>query len=120
MITQLGPGQIFVFGSNLAGIHGAGAAAQAHEQFGAEWNVGEGPTGQCYAIPTKDYNIKTRPLSLVQKSVAQFLLYAKNNPQLTFLVTAIGCGLAGYNASQIAPFFENHTNNVILPVEFLQ
>lgn len=118
MITELEPNQIFVFGSNLAGIHGAGAAKIAHEKFDAEWGIGEGIIGRCYAIPTKDHNIETRSLIDINKSVGIFLNYATAHPEFEFLVTAIGCGLAGYEPWQIAPLFAMHPSNVILPGEF--
>jgi hypothetical protein len=118
MITQLKPNEVFVFGSNLAGLHGGGAARQAYESFGAVWGDGEGPTGQCYAIPTKDRKVRTLPLSSIERSVQHFLRYAAIQTEQTFLVTAIGCGLAGYNAKQIAPMFVGAGPNVILPEEF--
>lgn len=103
--------KIFVFGSNLAGRHGAGAAAYAHKYLGAEWSVGEGPTGQCYAIPTKDRNIQSRSLEEVKKSVDRFISYAINHPELTFQVTRIGCGLAGFTDSVIASMFADSPDN---------
>lgn len=118
MIISLKPNEIFVFGSNLSGWHGAGAARQAFENFGAEYHVGVGRTGQCYAIPTKDENIKTMRLVDINNYVYHFLEYARMHPQLTFLVTAIGCGLAGYKPHQIAPMFKDAPNNVVLPEEF--
>ena len=118
MITELKDNEVFVFGSNEAGIHGAGAARQAYEDFGAEWGVGEGPTGDCYALPTKDERIETRDLAGIKTSVDRFLKYAAAHPEQTFLVTAIGCGLAGYKPAQIAPMFNGHGENVILPEEF--
>ncbi len=103
--------KVFVFGSNQAGIHGAGAAAYACKLFGAEWRVGEGPTGECYAIPTKDYNIRSRTLEDIQVSVDIFISYAKVHSELTFQVTRIGCGLAGFADSNIAPMFADAPNN---------
>jgi hypothetical protein len=117
-IKQLKPNEIFVFGSNLAGIHGAGAAKFAHKVFGAEFNIGVGPTGRCYAIPTKDEDIWTLPLNRIQGYIVDFLEYANEHPELTFLVTPVGCGLAGWTPDDIAPFFNNHPINVILPLEF--
>jgi hypothetical protein len=109
---------IFVFGSNLAGIHGAGAALQATKEWGAILGQGKGLQGDSYAIPTKNEQIKTLPLDQIQIYVEEFLAFAKNNPQLTFLITAIGCGLAGYKPNQITPFFKEAPNNCILPEEF--
>lgn len=107
---------VFVFGSNEAGIHGAGAAETALEYFGAEWGNGVGMQGNSYAIPTKDKKIKTLPLDKIQEYVKDFLEFAKDNKHLEFNVTAIGCGLAGYDAHDIAPMFKGHTNNVKLPL----
>ena len=118
MITDLEENEIFVFGSNLLGHHGAGAALQARIHFGAEYGIGVGMTGQCYAIPTKDRNIETLPINKIKHYVDDFLQYAKDHPELMFLVTAIGCGLAGYSPEDIAPLFKNHTENVVLPKIF--
>lgn len=117
-ITTLEPNQIFVFGSNLAGIHGAGAAALAHKKFGAEMRIGVGITGQCYAIPTKDHFIKTMALGQIRPYATAFLKYAARHPEKEFLVTKIGCGLAGYTSTDIAPMFVGAGTNVILPEEF--
>ena len=119
-ITHLKPNEIFVFGSNLSGIHGAGAAKVAFKLFGAEYGIGEGMTGQCYAIPTKDAKLRTRPLDEIYDAVIRFLNTAKRRKDLTFLVTPIGCGLAGYKPEQIAPMFATaiHMDNVVLPKEF--
>ena len=101
----------FVFGSNSAGRHGAGAASYAYKSLGAEWGVGEGPTGQCYAIPTKDRNIQSRSLEEVWNSIDRFISYANNHPELTFQVTRIGCGLAGFADEDIAPMFADSPDN---------
>ncbi len=114
IITTLKESQIFVFGSNLAGIHGAGAARQAYDSFGAVWGQGEGLQGQSYAIPTKDAEIRTLKLFLIQYYVGRFLEFAAANPNLEFLVTPIGTGLAGYTLEDIEPFFFHIPNNVIL------
>lgn len=106
-IVNLLPDEMFVFGSNEAGIHGAGAARIAHKRFGAVLGIGSGPTGQCYAIPTKDHHLDTLPLAVIEGYVNQFLDYAKKHQNKTFLLTAIGCGLAGYSAKDIAPMFFN-------------
>lgn len=117
-ITSLKRYEIFVFGSNEAGIHGAGAARLANRSFGAKIGVGVGRTGQTYAIPTKDHMIRTLPLEKINKYVQQFIEESKNYPYLTFLVTQIGCGLAGYSPKEIAPMFIGCDSNVILPKEF--
>ena len=117
-ITELKPNEVFVFGSNLAGIHGAGAARFAHKVFGAEFGVGIGMTGKCYALTTKDHDIWTLPLNRIEEYVIDFLDYAKENLDKTFFVTQIGCGLAGFAPEDIAPMFKVHPKNVILPKEF--
>ncbi|MCC5610982.1 hypothetical protein LC612_30595 [Nostoc sp. CHAB 5834] len=101
MATQ----RIFVFGSNRAGIHGKGDALIARRAHGAVLGQGEGLQGQSYGIPTKDENIRALPLSQIERGVARFLSFAKKNPEMTFMVQAIGCKNAGYNPAQIAPFF---------------
>lgn len=110
--------EVFVFGSNEAGIHGAGAAKYSL-RHDAEMGVGFGLRGRSFAIPTKDYNIKTLPLDIISAYVTVFLRYAMRNKERIFIVTPIGCGLAGYTPEQIAPMFNGHPNNVILPEEFL-
>ncbi len=92
--------EIFVFGSNLAGQHYGGAARIAYEKFGAEWGVGTGRTGQTYAIPTMHGGIDD-----IKPYVDEFIEYARNHPNNRFLLTRIGCGIAGFNDSQIAPLF---------------
>lgn len=118
-ITRLDLDQIFVFGSNEAGIHGAGAAKTACQLFGAKHGIGTGPTGRCYAIPTKDHNLKTLPLEVIYEEVERFLHYASNQIILEFLVTPIGCGLAGYTPKDIAPMFKDAPKNVVLPRSFV-
>ena len=120
IITELKENQIFVFGSNLSGVHGAGAAKQAMN-WGARWGQAVGRQGQTYAIPTKD---KTIYRSLTHHELIPFVLdfvdYARNNPELEFLVTEIGCGLAGNTPEQIAPLFKDtiFLHNVLLPERF--
>jgi hypothetical protein len=99
MITKLGANQVFVFGSNANGWHGGGAARTAHEKFGAVWGEGHGHHGQSYAIDTMS------GLPTLAAEVATFLDYARAHPELEFLVTEIGCGIAGYTPVQIAPLF---------------
>lgn len=118
-IRSLGPGEIFVFGSNERGLHGAGAARTAMLWFEAALHVGHGQTGRCYAIPTKDRQIKTLPLWEIARYVNTFVAYAKAHPGQTFLVTEIGCGLAGYTPAEIAPMFADAPQNVRLPKRFL-
>lgn len=109
---------IFVFGSNLAGRHGAGAAAYARKYWGAIYGQGEGLQGNSYALPTKDENIQTLPLGEIEKHVAGFIEFATLADDLTFNVTRIGCGLAGYTDEQIAPMFSLAPPNVTLPKSF--
>lgn len=106
---------IFVFGSNEAGIHGAGAALEARKNYGAKIGIGFGHIGNSFAIPTKDKNIETLPLNQIQKYVDMFIAYAQATPTEKYLVTRIGCGLAGYKDSDIAPMFKNAPNNCELP-----
>lgn len=107
---------IFVFGSNLAGIHGVGAAEDAVKYWGAIYGLGIGRQGNSYAIPTKNHHIKTRPLKYIEHDVKQFLAYAWAHPELDFQVTRIGCGYAGYMDKDIAPMFKDATPNVHLPL----
>ena len=109
---------IFVFGSNLAGRHGKGAALWARQHRGAIYGQGVGPQGDAYAIPTKDGHLQVLPLSTIQTHVAAFLDYAHQRPSLTFQLTPIGCGLAGYRFDEIAPMFAEAPANVQLPDEF--
>jgi hypothetical protein len=103
--------KIFVFGSNLAGRHGKGAALHARQYYEANYGVGRGPTGKAYAIPTKDENLKTLPLMTIGIEVRKFLEYAREHQELHFLVTRIGCGLAGYTNEEIAPMFQGAPSN---------
>ena len=107
---------IFVFGSNLAGIHGAGAAKEALDNWGAEWGVGEGRTGYSYALPTKDHQIKTRSYLEVEQSIITFFEHAKENPECLFLLTPVGTGLAGLDKRVIWSYLVKHNlpKNVVL------
>ena len=100
-----GPNRVFVFGSNEGGQHHGGAARYAHDMLGAVWGVGEGHTGETYAIPTLDAKLRQRSLDEIQASVREFIAYALSRPELTFFVTRIGCGIAGFTDEQIAPMF---------------
>ena len=97
---------IFVFGSNEAGIHGAGAARTAMQQHGAVYGVGFGPQGNSFAIPTKDWRIETLPFEFIVPYVQRFIVYARFNSNLNFQVTQLGCGLAGLKAEHMAPLFK--------------
>lgn len=104
---------IFVFGSNLAGRHGAGAAKFAIKNCGAVYGEGIGHFGESYAIPTKDRYLNTLTRTTIRVFVSSFLAYAKAHPELKFKVTRIGCGLAGYTDRQIAPLFKGATKNCL-------
>lgn len=122
-ITKLPENTIFVFGSNLAGIHGAGAALVAKQKFGAVQGSGIGLAGNSYAIPTKDSNIKTLLLKDIQIHIDNFLFFCKNNINKTFFLTKIGCGLAGYSETQMCSLFINSKEeydleNIIYPSSF--
>lgn len=116
MITSLAENEIFVFGSNLAGAHGGGAARMAYRRFGAVWGIGVGLTGRTYAIPTMQGGVDT-----IKPYVDQFIAFAREHRQLTFLVTRIGCGIAGFRDRDIAPLFAQaiEVENIILPKEFV-
>jgi len=105
------PRPIFVAGSNLAGRHGKGAALEARLRWGAVYGVGRGRSGHAYLLPTKDYTLRPLPLEKIKENVLEFKAYVEQNPELTFLVTRVGCGLAGYKDEQIAPMFREFPNN---------
>ena len=115
-IAVLEPGEIFVFGSNLAGAHGGGAARAARIHFGAVMGQGVGLQGRSYAIPTMQGGPEA-----IKPYVDDFILFAKQHPELTFLVTPIGCGIAGFHARDIAPLFASaiDVENIILPRQFV-
>ena len=117
-ITNLADNQIFVFGSNLAGKHNGGGAKMALEKFGAIYGEGVGFQGQSYAIPTLDANFQRIDLTEIRFYIDMFFQFAYNHPQYEFLVTKIGCGIAGYAVSEIAPLLLNPFRNIILPKEF--
>ena len=112
MITSLEPNEIFVFGSNLQGMHGGGAAYTAYRKFGAIMGQGVGLQGQSYGIPTMQGGVET-----IRPYVDEFIVFAKLHPELTFLVTRIGCGIAGFKNEEIAPLFEkaHEIGNIVLP-----
>jgi hypothetical protein len=111
-ITELQPNEIFVFGSNLKGMHGGGAAYIAYRKFGAIMGQGVGLQGQSYAIPTMQGGVET-----IRPYVDEFIAFAKEHPDLTFLVTRIGCGIAGFTDEEIAPLFvkAHEVENIVLP-----
>ena len=112
-------GEIFVFGSNLLGIHGAGAAKAAYQHYGAVWGRGDGFSGNSYAIPTKDIKVDTLPLDQIKPYIDRFVAITNmasgpdhrfSDKPLEFFVTRVGCGLAGYTDAQIAPMFRGANN----------
>lgn len=109
---------VFVFGSNLAGRHGRGAAFTAKMQYGAIYGQGEGLQGQSYAIPTKDVAMRSLSLSAISRYVDAFLRHANKNPNVTFNVTPIGTGLAGFSHDDIGPMFANAPKNCKLPIKW--
>lgn len=119
-IRQLLDNEVFVFGSNLSGHHGAGAARTAVFKFGAVNGKGAGLQGKSYGIPTKDRNINTLPIYKIAPHVNRFIKFCIRNEKKNFLVTEIGCGLAGYKPKQIAPLFieAKNINNIYLPESF--
>lgn len=114
-ITELKPNEVFVFGSNLNGYHGGGAARIAMDKFGAVWGQGVGLQGQSYAIPTMQGGVET-----IKPYVEKFIAFAKEHQNLTFLVTRIGCGIAGFRDEDIAPLFSKtfDIDNIVLPETF--
>lgn len=110
------PDAVFVFGSNLEGIHGAGAARDAMYRWGARWKQGVGPYLQTYAIPTKNFKMRTLSRDRIGNHVIDFLEYADFHHDMTFAVTRIGCGLAGYRDTDIAPLFRDAPRNCLLPI----
>lgn len=111
-IDKLQPGEIFVFGSNLRGMHAGGAARAAYHKFGAVMGQGVGLQGQSYAIPTMQGGVET-----IKPYIDEFIDFARQHPDLTFLVTRIGCGIAGFRDEEIAPLFAevHQLSNVVLP-----
>ena len=114
-ISELKENEIFVFGSNLAGVHGGGAARLAYERFGAIWGQGVGLHGQTYAIPTMQGGVES-----IKPYVDEFIRFAKQHPEQKFMVTKIGCGIAGFKVDEIAPLFYHaiDSKNIVLPKEF--
>lgn len=111
-ITELKPDEIFVFGSNLQGMHGGGAARIAYQKFGAIMGQGVGLQGHSYGIPTMQGGVET-----IRPYVDGFIAFAKEHPELTFLVTRIGCGIAGFTDNEISPLFTqaHEVENIVLP-----
>ena len=109
---------IFVFGSNLSGRHGKGTALYAREHRGAVYGKGVGLQGRSYAIPTKDHALRPMPLDQIAHYVEQFIEFATEHSEMTFQVTRVGCGMAGYSDKQMAPLFKGAPKNCQLPEEW--
>jgi hypothetical protein len=109
---------VFVFGSNLAGRHGKGAALWARQHRGAIYGQGTGLQGNSYAIPSKDGQLRTLPLAVIARHVRTFIAFARSRPDLAFQLTPIGCGLAGYRREQIEPMLNSAPTNVLWPPEW--
>lgn len=107
--------KVFVFGSNLAGRHGKGAALTARQEYGAVYGRGFGRQGHAYAIPTKDKYLRPLPLPTIKFHCEEFVRYATAHADEEFLLTRVGCGLAGYTDREIAPFFRGCPANVEMP-----
>lgn len=127
LISSLLPHQVFVFGSNTQGAHYGGAARIAHEKFGAEWNLPEGPSGQTYAIPTIVLEEGKVLAEALQESIERFIDFAAQHPEQTFLLTKIGCGIAGWHLHEVRDLLwaavaacgrEALPENVVIPWEF--
>ncbi len=116
-IESLGENEIFVFGSNLQGSHGGGAARITFDRFGAEWGVGVGLTGKCYAIPTMHGGVEK-----IAPYVDEFVDFARSHKEMKFLVTRVGCGIAGFRDEEMAPLFKGAIDleNVLLPRSFVR
>ena len=113
-IDSLEPGEVFVFGSNAAGAHGGGAARFAYDRFGAVWGQSEGLQGQSYAIDTMS------GLQVLGTQATAFIAFARQHPERRFLVTEVGCGIAGYTPAEVAGYFAHAPANVVLPERFVE
>ena len=115
-ITTLADDEVFVFGSNLEGLHGGGAALLAYERFGAVWGQGTGLQGKSYGIPTMHGGV-----DVIAPYVDEFIAFAREHRELKFLVTEIGCGIAGFTVEEMAPLFRKALDevNIYLPQRFI-
>jgi hypothetical protein len=115
--------KVFVFGSNLGGIHGKGAAEHAYAKHNAKLHTSQGFTSrslEAYAIPTKDANLRALSLARIEEYILIFLGVAASMPDYQFILTKIGCGFAGYENWQIAPYFRGATDNIVIPVDWIE
>ncbi|MHA3104569.1 hypothetical protein [Acinetobacter sp. ANC 3791] len=118
IIKSLPEDTVFVFGSNLAGEHNDGAARIAQLFFGAMTGIGRGWSGQSFAIPTLNEHLQQMPISQIAHYIEDFKIYAQNHLTTQYFITALGCGIAGYQVSEIAPLFQGISSNVIFPESF--
>lgn len=120
MITSLKINEVFVFGSNLNGHHAGGAAYQAANHFGAEWGIGEGLTGQCYAFPTLDKNKEQLTYEQLLEARHKLFATARALPERSFLLTKVGCGIAGYDETYMKNLFVSQLTpkNLIKPEDW--
>jgi len=118
MITSLKENEIFIFGSNMKGLHIGGAAKQAYEQFGADWGIAEGLSGRTYAFPTLEPEMTQRGIKALERSRDRLFATARALSEKTFLLTAVGTGIAQYEVAVMKKLFENPPSNIILPSEF--
>lgn len=117
-ITELKPNEIFVFGSNYAGNHAGGAAALAQERFGAEHGIAEGLTGRSYAFPTLYMDMKKRTKKGLEASAGRLFSTARALPEKMFLLTKVGCGIAGFTEEEMASLFVDAPENIIKPLSW--
>lgn len=128
-IDNLCPGEVFVFGSNRNGDHCGGAAHVAHERFGAKWGVGEGLMGRSYALPTLDESMGRVSVADLEESFRKLFACAAEHPDLTFLLTKVGCGIAGWGVTEVGDalwraakgYYADgapRLRNIVLPREF--
>lgn len=119
-IEKLNENQIFVFGSNAQGKHMGGAARQAYDNFGARWGHAKGIQGQSYAIVTLDEDMRRVPLDYIREQLHELNKYAAEHPEKEFLMTLIGCGIAGFSVDEIREICHTitWTDNIVLPEEF--
>ena len=118
-ITALEDNEVIIFGSNLAGAHAGGAARQAHKDFGAEWGVFEGMIGKTYAFPTLDSDYNKLTVDQLESSRDRLYETANQNPDKTFLLTKVGCGIAGFEESEMRALFRYPPSNITLPEDWL-
>lgn len=117
-ISMLKDNEIFIFGSNLNGYHAGGAAKRALEQFGAVWGISEGLSGRTYAFPTLNKNMHKRTIKSLEDSRNKLFVTAEALPEYTFLLTKVGCGIAGFKEEKIAALFSECPDNIIKPKDW--